>query len=550
MATKSIGYVVELVGGAQVRSVEGVIRVLSIGDQIHEGDILTTGLNTQIVLEFFDGHKLQVGENTEMLLDESVFAGLNAYPDDRADQLAELQNLIVEGVDLAELEATAAGATSDSDALHQASVYSRVGDEGIVEPRLTPFNLGSPGLDNQSTLGDDGVLIPADSEDSAAIQGSGAMPPPAASITVNSITADDVINAVEAGSPINVTGTVGGNAVTGDTVSFTINSTPYSGTVGAGNIFGISVAAADLVADNSFDATVSGTDIDGNPYSATTTSTHTVDTTATATIIVNDITADDVVNTVEAAGNIDVTGSVSGDAAPGDTVSFTINGTNYSGSVAGDNTFTISVDGADLAAQASFVASVTGNDDAGNSFTATTISTHTYDSTPPNTPPVATNDAITTDEDVAISNINVLGNDTDVDGDILTLTSASAPNGTVSINPDGSINYSPDPNFNGTDVITYSISDGNSGTDTATVTVTVNPVNDTATVSASSGSVTEDDAATLTTSGSVTITDTDAGEAFAIPQTNSAGTYGTFSVDANGNWNYQADNSYRREPGR
>ena len=194
MATKSIGYVVELVGDAQVRSVDGVIRVLNIGDQIHEGDILTTGLNTQIVLEFFDGHKLQVGENTEMLLDESVFAGLNAYPDDRADQLAELQSLIVEGIDLAELEATAAGAASDSDALHQASVYSRDGDEGIVETRLTPFNLGAPGLEDQSTLGDGGVLIPADSEDSATIQGSGAMPPPTTSITVNSITADDVIN--------------------------------------------------------------------------------------------------------------------------------------------------------------------------------------------------------------------------------------------------------------------------------------------------------------------------------------------------------------------
>ena len=132
MATKSIGYVVELIGDAQVRSVDGVIRVLSIGDQINEGDILTTGLNTQIVLEFYNGNKLQVGENTEMLLDESVFAGLGNYPDSRVDQLAELQSLIVEGIDLAELEATAAGAAGDSDALHQASVYSRTGDEGFL----------------------------------------------------------------------------------------------------------------------------------------------------------------------------------------------------------------------------------------------------------------------------------------------------------------------------------------------------------------------------------------------------------------------------------
>ncbi|MCP4981259.1 MAG: hypothetical protein GY935_12275, partial [Gammaproteobacteria bacterium] len=71
MATKSIGYVAELIGDAQVRSIDGVIRVLSIGDQINEGDVLTTGISTQIVLEFYDGQKLQLGENTEILLDES-----------------------------------------------------------------------------------------------------------------------------------------------------------------------------------------------------------------------------------------------------------------------------------------------------------------------------------------------------------------------------------------------------------------------------------------------------------------------------------------------
>ena len=68
MATKSIGYVVDLIGGAQVRSVDGVIRVLSIGDQINDGDILSTGFGAQIVLEFYNGQRFQVGENTEMLL--------------------------------------------------------------------------------------------------------------------------------------------------------------------------------------------------------------------------------------------------------------------------------------------------------------------------------------------------------------------------------------------------------------------------------------------------------------------------------------------------
>ncbi|MBK6630091.1 MAG: Ig-like domain-containing protein [Betaproteobacteria bacterium] len=216
-----------------------------------------------------------------------------------------------------------------------------------------------------------------------------------ATITVDAITADDVINAAEAGAPISVTGSVGGDAAPGDTVSFTVNGTPYSGLVLAGNTFSISVAGSDLAADTSFDATVTGTDAAGNPFSATTTSTHSVDTTASATITVDAITADDLVNAAEAGAPISVTGSVGGDAAPGDTVSFTVNGTPYSGLVLAGNTFSISVAGSDLAADTSFDATVTGTDAAGNPFSATTTSTHSVDTTASAT---ITVDAITADD--------------------------------------------------------------------------------------------------------------------------------------------------------
>ena len=46
------------------------------------------------------------------------------------------------------------------------------------------------------------------------------------------------------------------------------------------------------------------------------------------------------------------------------------------------------------------------------------------------------------------------------------------------INADGTVTYTPDPDFHGIDSFTYTVSDGNGGTDTATVTVTVDPVND------------------------------------------------------------------------
>ncbi|WP_344939324.1 Ig-like domain-containing protein, partial [Zhongshania borealis] len=190
-------------------------------------------------------------------------------------------------------------------------------------------------------------------------------------------TPDDIVNAAEAGTTINVTGTVGGDATVGDAISFTINGTPYSGTVLAGNTYSIAVDGADLAADTSFDATVAGSDDAGNPFTATTTSTHTVDTSAAATITVDAITPDDIVNAAEAGTTINVTGSVGGDASVGDAISFTINGTPYSGTVLAGNTYSIAVDGADLAADTSFDATVTGTDVAGNPFTATTTSTHT-----------------------------------------------------------------------------------------------------------------------------------------------------------------------------
>jgi hypothetical protein len=71
-----------------------------------------------------------------------------------------------------------------------------------------------------------------------------------------------------------VTGDVGGDAAPGDTVTFTVNGNAYSGTVGAGNTYSISVVGADLAADTSFDATVTGNDAAGNPFSATITSTY------------------------------------------------------------------------------------------------------------------------------------------------------------------------------------------------------------------------------------------------------------------------------------
>ena len=97
-----------------------------------------------------------------------------------------------------------------------------------------------------------------------------------------------------------------------------------------------------------------------------------------------------------------------------------------------------------------------------------------------NSPPHADNDSATTDEGQPVG-INVLANDTDPDGDPLTISSldtTSANGGTISDNGDGTVTYTPADGFTGTDTFNYHISDGNGGTDDARVTVTVNDVNE------------------------------------------------------------------------
>ena len=97
-----------------------------------------------------------------------------------------------------------------------------------------------------------------------------------------------------------------------------------------------------------------------------------------------------------------------------------------------------------------------------------------------NDAPVALDDRVTTDEDSFVT-IDVLSNDSDVDGDTLSIKegSISRPShGTVTLNNDGTVTYVPNPNFNGTDSFTYVVQDGNAGEATATVEVIVNPVND------------------------------------------------------------------------
>ena len=480
MPTKNIGFVVDLIGDAQVRSVDGVIRVLSIGDKINDGDILTTGLGTSIVLEFYNGQRFQVGENTEMLLDESVFASLNSYPDDRVDQLAELQSLIVEGIDLADLEATAAGAAAGgADGLHQASVYARDGNEGIVETRVTPFNNDASDPDNQSILDDVNIFTSEDSTSTATGN-------PAATPTNNDrpIAMDDAITAVE-DTPYNSVIELVANDIDldGDALS-----------VVAGTFATVQGGSITIAADGSYTYTpalnFNGTDsVDYTVSDGSMTDVGTLNITVNA---VNDapVALDDAITAIE-------------DTPFTSTIDLDFNDTDLDGDaltvVAG--TFATAQGGSiAIAADGSYTytpaLNFNGSDSVDYTVTDGSLSdtgTLSINVSAVNNAPDAIDDAGALDgaEDSTTGSLNatMLSNDSDLDGDTLsiieingtTLTGAvqsiGVTNGTVNIDGVGNITFSANSNYNGPVSFNYTISDGTL-TDTATVNGVISAVND------------------------------------------------------------------------
>ena len=112
--------------------------------------------------------------------------------------------------------------------------------------------------------------------------------------------------------------------------------------------------------------------------------------------------------------------------------------------------------------------------------------------TPVNDAPTAVNDSASVAEDGSVD-LNVRSNDSDVDGDALNVIGLGTPlNGTAVILGNGDVRYTPNPNYNGSDVFAYTISDGAGGTASALVNVNVTPVNDAPVATDSSATVAQD----------------------------------------------------------
>src|SRR5690606_14691626 len=91
-----------------------------------------------------------------------------------------------------------------------------------------------------------------------------------ASITIDTIAGDDIINAAESGADVTVTGTVGGDVQEGDTVTITVGENSYEAQVGADGTWSVAIAGAVLAANGQVWASVTTTDAAGNTTSADT----------------------------------------------------------------------------------------------------------------------------------------------------------------------------------------------------------------------------------------------------------------------------------------
>ncbi|HIF9429190.1 TPA: retention module-containing protein [Photobacterium damselae] len=162
--------------------------------------------------------------------------------------------------------------------------------------------------------------------------------------------------------------------------------------------------------------------------------------------------------------------------------------------------------------------------------------TVTVNVTPVNDAPVGEDVSAETQEETAVTGQLTA---TDVDGDNLTFKPGSDPtNGQVTVNPDGSWEYVPNPDFNGEDSFTVVVDDGNGGTDTITVTVNVTPVNDEAVIGGDDHQSLIETNEVLTTGGTLTATDVDNPDNSFKPQEGVSGQYGQFTINSQGEWTF------------
>ncbi|HFK4659610.1 TPA: Ig-like domain-containing protein [Escherichia coli] len=211
----------------------------------------------------------------------------------------------------------------------------------------------------------------------------------AVAVSINAITADDVINAAEKGATLTLSGSTSG-VEAGQTVTVTFGGKTYTASVAANGSWSTSVPAADMAALRNGDASAQASVSNVNGNNATTTHAYSVDA-SVPTVTINTIAGDDILNAAEAGAALTITGSSTAEA--GQTVTVTLNGANYTGTVQTDGSWSISVPPADLSAltASNYTVSAAVSDKAGN--------------------PASVNHNLTVDTSVPVVTINTVAGD-------------------------------------------------------------------------------------------------------------------------------------------
>ncbi|MEO8417918.1 MAG: retention module-containing protein, partial [Methylophilaceae bacterium] len=550
MAT--VGTVVAKNGEAFVVNESGVKKTLQLGDTVQLGDTIITPPGIIVELRLVNGKTIEISSSETVKFTHELVDFMQPDSSDSAVDQATIQTVIKaieEGRDINEvIEETAAGLNGGGDS--NSYGFSFV-DLLRIDEVLNAFHfefdrVSQNSVNSQQAPEVGGQFTTALLEASSSVSTTnnpGATP----TITVNSITADNIVNAAEAGGSVNVTGTVGGGAKVGDTVTLSINGQTYTGLVTAGNTYSIAVAGSDLAASTGLVVSVATINAAGITATASTAHSYAVDTVASAPTVA--LTTDSGSSSSDGISKVG-TLSVSGIEA-GASVQYSIDGgTSWSpGFTATEGTNTVQVRQIDVAGNVSAASSI--------SFTLDT------------TPPAATLSlaAITADNIITASeaggSITVSGSVSGeyTVGDSVTL-SIGAGTYTASVGIGGGFSVSvPGSVLAAHSLVSASLTTtdtaGNSSTVTASHSYDNAPVaiDDTASVTESGVNPGNTSfAGTPSATGNVLTNDTDVdiGDTKTVSAVNGAagnvgvtlaGTYGTFSIASDGTYTYTLNNA-------
>ncbi|EJO45799.1 Ig-like domain-containing protein [Enterobacter sp. SST3] len=342
-----------------------------------------------------------------------------------------------------------------------------------------------------SGLSDGTVTVTASVTDAAGNTGTGShnvtVDTGLPSVSFNAISGDNVLNAVEKGQDLSVSGT-SANLAEGTVVTVTLNGKNYTATTAADGTWSLTVPAADLAGLGQANYTLNATATNGVGNSVSNTANLLVDT-ALPTVTINTVAGDNVINAAEVAAGQSLSGTVA-NAEAGNTVTVTIGGNSYTATVQNDLTWSVNVPSDVLTALGNGSLSVTATVTNGHGNTGTGEREIAIDANLPGlrVDTVAGDDVINTIEHA--QNLIVTGSsDGLAPGTVLTVTingkdyaatvladgtwSAAVPSTDVSAWPEGTVKISVTGDSSAGNPITIS---HDVTVDLATVAISINPI--------------------------------------------------------------------------